>query len=104
MSRTRHLSFIPTCVPLEHAAEIAHEDDVAEGVIIGLERQRVRRRVRENLPPLERKLVALRFGLDDEPELSTREIAVRVGMSRQGVDKALERAFTRLRHALDEAA
>lgn len=96
--------FIPVCVPLDHAAEVTDPVDVAEGVVISLERQRVRRRVRENLPPLERKLVALRFGLDGGEPLSTREIALRIGMSRQGVDKALARALARLRHALDEAA
>ena len=79
--------------------------DVHEAAVVSIERARVRRFVR-SLPAHERKVIALRYGLAGEPELSCRQVAARLGISRSGVSDIEQRALARLRglYGLPEAA
>jgi len=85
---------------LEHAP--TSEPPVEEAAIASIEAQRVRRAVR-GLPALERKVISLRFGLD-EREHSVRETADRLGMSRNMVHRLEHRALDRLRHRMTDRA
>jgi RNA polymerase sporulation-specific sigma factor len=49
------------------------------------------------LRPDERRVIEMRFGLNGRPEMSAREVAGRLGVSRQRVDFLLHRGLERLR-------
>lgn len=66
-----------------------------EMAVASLEAVRVRRAV-AGLPPLERQVIRLRFGLG-APEHSVRQAAARLGMSRSALQRAEQRGLDLLR-------
>ncbi len=87
---------------LEELPDLDH--DVHEAAVINIEAARVRRFVR-NLPMLERKVIAARYGLTGEP-MSCRQLAARLGISRSSISAIEQRALERLRgmYELPDAA
>jgi RNA polymerase sigma factor (sigma-70 family) len=73
--------------------------DVHEAVVVNLEAARVRRFVRQ-LPVLERKVIASRYGLVGD-EMSCRQLAETLGISRSNVSAIEQRALDRLRGMYD---
>jgi RNA polymerase sporulation-specific sigma factor len=76
--------------------ELADPDvDVHQAVVVSIEAARVRQLVRR-LPMLERKVIAWRFGLAGE-QLSFRQVAERLGVSKANAIAIEQRALDRLR-------
>lgn len=98
---SRPVQFIPTAVPLEEASLLADPaEPVDDQVVRSIERQRVRRKVRE-LPRFEGKVLALRYGLDGDRPVSTRECARFLHCSPSLVHKTEQRALSTLRGQYD---
>lgn len=62
---------------------------------------RVRQCVGECLNPRERAIITLRYGLDDQPPRTQREVASRCGISRSYVSRIEKRALSKLEQAMD---
>lgn len=62
---------------------------------------RVRQCVGECLNPRERAIITLRYGLDDQPPRTQREVASRCGISRSYVSRIEKRALAKLEQAMD---
>ena len=62
---------------------------------------RVRQCVGECLNPRERAIITLRYGLDDQPPRTQREVAARCGISRSYVSRIEKRALAKLEQAMD---
>ena len=63
---------------------------------------RVRRCVRRCLTPREAQIIILRYGLDDQPPRTQREIAQRCGISRSYVSRIEKKALAKLERAMGE--
>lgn len=70
--------------------------DVQQGAVISIEVARLRRALRR-LPMLERRVLEHRYGLGGTPELSTRQVAARLGIPRSTVWDTEQRALDMLR-------
>ena len=62
----------------------------------------VRRCVRECLTPREATIIIMRYGLDDKPPRTQRELAERCGISRSYVSRIEKKALKKLEEALKE--
>ncbi len=81
---------------------IASPDDDAEDVIADLEQESQRDaigRALEILPPRERAILRMYYGLDGEESLTLTSIAERFGITRERVRQLRDRALDRLRNA-----
>ena len=70
-------------------------------VLAGDACRRVRRCVQTCLTPRERMVITLRYGLDDRPPRTQREIAARCGISRSYVSRIEKRALEKLGEAME---
>lgn len=62
-------------------ATAAAADQVEEDVVIRIEAGRVRRLIREQLDPIEQRVIIWRFGIAGAPKLTLREVGDRLGFS-----------------------
>jgi RNA polymerase primary sigma factor len=74
---------------------VAREEPRVEDVHLRLDQESLRRVV-GRLPPREREIIALRFGIDGEEPMSLQQIGQRLGLSREGVRKIERQALARL--------
>jgi len=65
--------------------------------------KKVRRGVERCLTPREAHIIRLRYGLDDRPPLTQREVAVLCGISRSYVSRIEKRALEKLREDYEQA-
>ncbi|MBI2892405.1 MAG: sigma-70 family RNA polymerase sigma factor [Deltaproteobacteria bacterium] len=56
------------------------------------------------LTPMEASIIRWRFGLDDQDELTLREIGDKYDLSRERIRQLQEQALAKMRHALEEGA
>ena len=62
----------------------------------------VRRCVKQCLTPREARIITMRYGLDDLPPRTQREIAARCGISRSYVSRIEKKALNKLENAMME--
>lgn len=80
---------------------IAVDDNMLEDLDTRDACRRVRQCVGECLNPRERAIITLRYGLDDQPPRTQREVAARCGISRSYVSRIEKRALAKLEQAMD---
>ena len=80
---------------------IAVDDDMLEDLDTREACLTVRRCVQECLTPRERRIITLRYGLDDRQPLTQREIAAQCGISRSYVSRIEKRALSKLGQAME---
>ena len=80
---------------------LAVDDDLLEELDTRDACRRVRRCVQTCLTPRERMVITLRYGLDDRPPRTQREIAARCGISRSYVSRIEKRALEKLGEAME---
>ena len=80
---------------------IREDDNMLEDLDTRDACRRVRQCVGECLNPRERAIITLRYGLDDQPPRTQREVAARCGISRSYVSRIEKRALAKLEQAMD---
>lgn len=80
---------------------LAVDDDLLEELDTRDACRKVRRCVRTCLTPREQMVVTLRYGLDDRPPRTQREIAAQCGISRSYVSRIEKRALEKLGEAME---
>lgn len=80
---------------------LAVDDDLLEELDTRDACRRVRHCVQTCLTPREQMVVTLRYGLDDRPPRTQREIAARCGISRSYVSRIEKRALEKLGEAME---
>ena len=58
--------------------------------------------IRDVLKPREKEILLLRYGLNNEEELTQREIAQKMGISRSYVSRIEKKALKKLYHELEQ--
>ena len=81
---------------------IAVDDNMLEDLDTRDACRRVRQCVGECLNPRERAIITLRYGLDDQPPRTQREVAARCGISRSYVSRIEKNALRKLRTLFPE--
>ncbi|MCI8869787.1 MAG: RNA polymerase sporulation sigma factor SigK [Lawsonibacter sp.] len=81
---------------------IAVDDNMLEELDNKESCKKVRLCVERCLTPRERTIITMRYGLDDSPPRTQREIAQRCGISRSYVSRIEKRALGKLEEAMDE--
>ena len=81
---------------------VGEEEDVLELIASRQRREKVRKSVDTCLTEQERQVIVLRFGLDGNPPIRQREVALRIGISRSYVSRIEKKALQKLRKALSE--
>ena len=76
---------------------IADEGDIANDIDLKIKSEQVRRYMAESLDERERVIIELRYGLDGRDELTQREVAQRLGISRSYVSRIEKKALELLR-------
>lgn len=76
---------------------IADEGDIANDIDLKIKSEQVRRYMAESLDDRERVIIELRYGLDGRDELTQREVAQRLGISRSYVSRIEKKALELLR-------
>ena len=79
---------------------IASDEDMTEALDTRDACCAVRKCVRECLTERERMVITMRYGLDEEPPRTQREIAARCGISRSYVSRIEKRALEKLEEAM----
>ena len=80
---------------------IAVDDTMLEELDARDAQRKVRRCVDVCLTPRERTIIVQRYGLDDRPPRTQREVAARCGISRSYVSRLEKRALEKLEEAMD---
>lgn len=80
---------------------IAVDDTMLEELDARDAQRKVRRCVDVCLTPRERAIIVQRYGLDDRPPRTQREVAARCGISRSYVSRLEKRALEKLEEAMD---
>lgn len=83
---------------------IAVEDDMLEELDNRDACQKVRRCVDHCLSARERTIIIQRYGLDDKPPRTQKEIASRCGISRSYVSRIEKKALTKLEQAMQASS
>ena len=65
---------------------------------------KVRTCVEQCLEPREREIIVLRYGLNDQPPRTQREIAARCGISRSYVSRLEKKALQKLKEGLEQGS
>ena len=78
------------------------EDDMLEGVSAEENSANLRRSISKILNEREKEIITLRYGLDDKPPKTQREIANMCGISRSYVSRIEKRALEKLRAEFGE--
>lgn len=79
---------------------IAVDDHMLEDLDTRDACQKVRQCVRDCLDERERVIITLRYGLDDQPPRTQREVAAQCGISRSYVSRIEKRALAKLEQAM----
>lgn len=86
--------------PLTYMDVISTEDTIADDLAQRVESETVRRLIETRLEEREKKIIIRRYGLDNRPCATQREIAKRMGISRSYVSRLEKCALEKIRDAL----
>ena len=76
---------------------IANNDDIVEELDTQMKLEKLRRVIRKVLDERELEIIELRYGINGYPELTQRDIAKRLGISRSYVSRIEKSALEKLR-------
>ena len=83
---------------------ICSEEDTFENISRMMENEKLRRCVTEGLSGRERRIIVMRYGLGNRRQMTQREVAARLNISRSYVSRIEKRALLRLRDMLESEA
>ena len=86
--------------PLTYLDVISTEDTIADDLALRVESEAVRRLLETRLEERERRILIRRYGLDNRPCATQREIATRMGISRSYVSRIEKGALEKIREAM----
>lgn len=78
------------------------EDDMLDGISIEENSKRLRKSITDILTDREKEIIILRYGLNDRPPKTQREIADMCGISRSYVSRIEKRALEKLKAELGD--
>ena len=76
---------------------IANNDDIVEELDTQMKLEKLRRVIRKVLDERELEIIELRYGINNQPELTQREIAKKLGISRSYVSRIEKSALEKLK-------
>lgn len=76
---------------------IANNDDIVEELDTQMKIEKLRRVIKKVLDERELEIIELRYGINNQPELTQREIAKRLGISRSYVSRIEKSALEKLK-------
>lgn len=82
--------------PLTYEDIISTDDTIAEDIDRRLHTEKALRLVKETLSPRERKIIVLRYGLNNRPSMTQKEVAKLLGISRSYVSRIEKSALEKL--------
>lgn len=80
---------------------IADEGNIADDIDLKIKSEQVRRFMTESLGERERMIIEMRYGLDGREELTQREVAKKLGISRSYVSRIEKKALELLRRRFE---
>ena len=80
---------------------IADEGNIVDDIDLKIKSEQVRRFMAESLDDRERMIIELRYGLDGREELTQREVAGKLGISRSYVSRIEKKALELLRRRFE---
>ena len=76
---------------------IANNDDIVEELDTQMKLEKLRRVIKKVLDERELEIIELRYGINNQPELTQREIAKKLGISRSYVSRIEKSALEKLK-------
>ena len=76
---------------------IANNDDIVEELDTQMKIEKLRRVIKKVLDERELEIIELRYGINNQPELTQREIAKKLGISRSYVSRIEKSALEKLK-------
>lgn len=86
--------------PLTYMDVIAVDDTVAEELDVKISSENAAKIIRSYLTPREREIIVLRYGLSEQPPMTQRELAARLGISRSYVSRIEKSALEKIRYRM----
>ncbi|MCX7615711.1 MAG: RNA polymerase sporulation sigma factor SigK [Clostridiales bacterium] len=81
---------------------ISCEDTMLDSIYASDQRKKLTKFVTDRLDPREREIIIMRYGLNNVPPRTQREIAELCGISRSYVSRIEKRALSKLQHAFED--
>jgi RNA polymerase sporulation-specific sigma factor len=75
---------------------MSSDDDILEHLDYKIKSEQLRRYITDTLSPREQRIIRLRYGLDDREQLTQREVAQELGISRSYVSRIEKKALMTL--------
>ena len=88
--------------PLTYMDIVAVDDTIAEDIYTKISSSMAIRFIQNGLEPRERQIMVLRYGLGNQPAITQREIATKLGISRSYVSRLEKSALQKIRQYLSE--
>lgn len=88
--------------PLTYTDIICTEDTIADDIDLKVHIEKVQRLLYEILDPRERRILTMRYGLDDSEPLTQREVAKALNISRSYVSRIEKKGIEKLRQYFTE--
>ena len=86
--------------PLTYIDVISVEDNIVDEIDLKSKREMIAQAVKHKLSARERKIITLRYGLDNTPPITQREVAQRLGISRSYVSRIEKSALEKIKEYL----
>lgn len=83
---------------------IADDSSIVDDIDLKIKSEQLRRYIKESLNPRERTIIELRYGLCGNDELTQREVAKKLGISRSYVSRLEKKALCQLLERFEPAA
>ena len=88
--------------PLTYMDIVAVDDTIAEDIYTKISSSMAIRFIQNGLEPRERQIMVLRYGLGNQPAITQREIATKLGISRSYVSRLEKSALSKIKRYLSE--
>lgn len=88
--------------PLTYMDIISSDDDITEKIDLKIKVEKLMKGINENLLPIERQIIILRYGLGFTKPITQREVAEKLGISRSYVSRLESGAILKLRESFGD--
>lgn len=88
--------------PLTYMDIISSDDDITEKIDLKIKVEKLMKGINENLLPIERQIIILRYGLGFTKPITQREVAEKLGISRSYVSRLESGAINKLKEGFGD--
>ncbi len=88
--------------PLTYMDIISSDDDITEQIDLKIKVEKLMKGINENLLPVEKQIIILRYGLGFTKPITQREVAEKLGISRSYVSRLESGAIKKLRECFGD--